>query len=148
MAPDFPPPLPQASFSPASPYLPFGNSYRILVVDDELCIRQVLSALLRDENHQVEVAANGFDALQSFRRSAPDIVLTDRAMPGMDGEQLAREIKKLSPDTPVILVTGLAPRPYNERVIDAMVPKPFTRASLCQVMSAALISRAGKQVAA
>ena len=61
---------------------------RILVVDDEVNARTALCELLRDEGYVVESAADGFKALGKVADFAPDLVLTDLKMPGMDGIQL------------------------------------------------------------
>ena len=63
------------------------------------------------------------------------MVLTDRAMPGMSGDELALAIKRVAPQTPVILVTGFAPSPAEELPgIDAVVKKPFTMATLSEAI--------------
>jgi len=84
---------------------PPGNAH-ILLVDDEPQLREVLLEFLRVDHHQVVVAADGAEALEKFRPGKFDVVITDKAMPGMSGEQLAAEIKRQSPSTPVILLTG------------------------------------------
>ena len=63
---------------------------RILVVDDEVNARTALAELLRDEGYAVETAADGFKALGKLEEFAPDLVLTDLKMPGMDGHPAAR----------------------------------------------------------
>ncbi len=122
---------------------------KILLVDDELCIRQIFADLFRAEGHRCATAANGYEALEKFETEPWDVVLTDRAMPGMDGEQLAREIKNRAPATPVILITGYAAGAQDNDAIDAIVPKPFTRQALWEVISGCLAARpAGLEEAA
>lgn len=79
---------------------------KILLVDDEEGIRKVLGISLADGGYEVFTAENGEEALKVFRRLRPPIVLTDIKMPGMDGITLLRRIKKESPDTEVIMITG------------------------------------------
>ena len=78
----------------------------ILLVDDEEGIRKVLGILLTDMGYQVHTAATGTEALQTFKKLRPPIVLTDIKMPEMDGIALLRELKQISPDTEVIMITG------------------------------------------
>ena len=66
---------------------------RILVVDDEVNARTALPELLRDEGYAVETAADGFKALGKIEEFAPDLVLTDLKMPGMDGIELLDKIR-------------------------------------------------------
>jgi PAS domain S-box-containing protein len=79
---------------------------KILLVDDEEGIRKVVGLAIRDMGHDTSVAANGQEALEIFARETPAIVITDLRMPGMDGLELLREIKRRSPDTEVIIITG------------------------------------------
>lgn len=79
---------------------------KILLVDDEEGIRKVLSISLTDSGYQVLTAENGEEALRIFRTEQPDIVLSDIKMPGMDGIDLLKRIKRENPDTEVILITG------------------------------------------
>ncbi|NNG00467.1 MAG: response regulator [Desulfobacteraceae bacterium] len=79
---------------------------KILLVDDELGIRKVLGISLADLGYEVMVAENGREALELFHRNTPPIVLTDIKMPVMDGVQLLQHIKRASPETEVIMLTG------------------------------------------
>jgi CheY-like chemotaxis protein len=108
---------------------------RILVVDDEQAVRFVLCSLLEAQGHNVEACANGFEGLERFHSESFDMVLTDRAMPGMTGDELAVAIKRAAPRTPVILVTGFAPDANEELPgIDAVVRKPFTMSTLSEAI--------------
>lgn len=78
----------------------------ILVVDDEAYIRKTLSDLLADEGFEVSNASNGYEALKSIEKELPDLVLLDIWMPGIDGIETLKEIKKLAPELPVVMITG------------------------------------------
>jgi signal transduction histidine kinase len=78
----------------------------ILLVDDEEGIRKVLGIALSDMGYHVRAAENGVEALRIITDERPPIVLTDIKMPEMDGIELLRRLKKVSPDTEVIMVTG------------------------------------------
>ena len=79
---------------------------KILLVDDEEGIRTVLGITLSDMGYDVVTAHNGEEALEIFRKTTPDIVLTDIRMPGIDGVELLRKIKGESPNTEVIMISG------------------------------------------
>ena len=78
----------------------------VLVVDDEPSIVQSLSGLLSDEGYKVSTAVDGYEALKVVDSDSPDLVLLDIWMPGMDGIETLKEIKKYHPHTQVIIITG------------------------------------------
>ena len=78
----------------------------ILLVDDEEDIRQVLEMALKDSGYHVLSASNSQEALNVFAEKQPPIVMTDIKMPGMDGIELLQRIKRMSPETEVVMVTG------------------------------------------
>ena len=78
----------------------------ILIVDDEPSILQTLSGLLSDEGFEVTTAANGYEALKIIDAESPDLVLLDIWMPGIDGIETLKEIKKENPTIQVIIITG------------------------------------------
>ncbi len=107
-----------------------GNAgARILVVDDEEHVRDALADMLRLTHHEVVVAAQGHEALECFRAAPFDLVLTDLAMPGMSGWQVAQAVKELRPDVPVVLVTGwgveLPAEQLRANGVDRVMTKPF-----------------------
>ena len=78
----------------------------ILIVDDEPSILKTLGGLLQDEGFEVITAANGYEALKLIEKESPDLVLLDIWMPGIDGIQTLKEIKKENPYIQVIIITG------------------------------------------
>ena len=78
----------------------------ILIVDDEPSILQSLGGLLSDEGFEIVTALNGYEALKIIDRESPDLVLLDIWMPGIDGIETLKEIKKGNPYIQVIIITG------------------------------------------
>ncbi|MGI4854789.1 MAG: response regulator transcription factor [Janthinobacterium lividum] len=77
---------------------------RILVVDDERQITRMLRMALQSSGYAVDTAANGVEGLQKFEAQQPDLVITDLAMPGMDGLELTRAVRRLAA-TPIIVLS-------------------------------------------
>ena len=102
---------------------------RILVVDDEPQITRVLRTSLQSNGHEVSVAADGADALEKFIKSQPDLVITDLAMPGVDGIELTREIRERS-QTPIIVLSvrnqDAAKVAALDEGADDYITKPFS----------------------
>ncbi|HSL62796.1 MAG TPA: response regulator [Desulfotignum sp.] len=82
------------------------TQFDILVVDDEADIREVLEIALLDMGHRVFLAPDGKTALALCEKQHPPIVITDIKMPVMDGIELLKQVKRQSPDTQVIMITG------------------------------------------
>lgn len=78
----------------------------VLIVDDETTIIESLEGILSDDGFEVMHAFNGYDALKKIETHSPDIVLLDIWMPGMDGIETLKEIKKIAPYLPVVMITG------------------------------------------
>ncbi len=79
---------------------------KILVVDDEANARGALSEILREEGYETETAADGFKALGKLGAFAPDLVLTDLKMPGLDGISLLDEVRAAAPQSVVVVMTA------------------------------------------
>jgi DNA-binding NtrC family response regulator len=79
---------------------------RILIVDDEANARTALAELLRDEGFQVETAADGFKALPKLEEFAPDLLLTDLKMPGLDGLELMQRAREGDPEIASVVMTA------------------------------------------
>jgi len=103
---------------------------RILVVDDEMIVCESCKRILEDEGYEVEIALSGKEAFEKMRERPFDIVITDLKMPGIDGMEVLRTIRKEYPQTIVIMITGFS---TVETAVEAMklgafdyIPKPFT----------------------
>lgn len=81
---------------------------RILVVDDEQSLRIILSQVLADDGHEVSIAENAEEGLELFRKDPFPVVFTDIVMGNMNGLELLQEIKKINPETQVIIITSHA----------------------------------------
>ena len=79
---------------------------RILVIDDEKPIRNTLKEVLEYEDHQVEIASDGFDGLEKAKENRYDIILCDIKMPNMDGIEVLAKLESASPDVPIIMISG------------------------------------------
>jgi len=131
--------------APAVPAAPrVGNDELVLVVDDEVAIRQVTSAILRTRNYRVLLAASGEEALAARREHANEIELAivDLMMPGMGGLEFIRRLRVVSPGIRVVAVTGMEPGD-DRAVLAAMgvadiLLKPYVPHQLLEVVAQAL----------
>jgi signal transduction histidine kinase/ActR/RegA family two-component response regulator len=107
---------------------------KILIVDDDESARVLIKRFLELKKHTVLAVTTGQEALESFRREPVDLVITDRAMPDMGGDQIAVEIKRLSPTTPIIMLTGfgdiMTVRREKPDGVDCVLGKPITPSQL------------------
>jgi two-component system cell cycle sensor histidine kinase/response regulator CckA len=106
---------------------------RVLVVEDEAQVREVAARFLRRAGYEVLTASDAGTALELLASARSlDLVLTDSAMPGMRGEDLAIEISRVQPGLPVILMSGYADpaQPSTSGAVAAFVQKPFTMPAL------------------
>ena len=123
---------------------------RILVVDDEAPVREVLTEYFATEGYAVEAAGSGVEALTAIRGGRADLVLLDVRMPGLDGVQVLRRIRELDERVPVIMVTanedvGLARETLKLGAFD-YVAKPFDFDYLDRAVAAGL-ARVGEKTA-
>jgi signal transduction histidine kinase/ActR/RegA family two-component response regulator len=102
----------------------------VMVVDDDRDVREPLCAYLQRMGHSVRSAAGGVDALAQLAASPSDVVVSDVAMPGLDGLQLCARLRSEHPGLPVVLVSGTAshvePELLTEAGAAALLAKPFT----------------------
>ena len=99
-------------------------------MDDEPAIHLLVGLFLREAGCFVGDAKDGMEGLRMFKENSWDLVITDRAMPEMGGEQLAEEIRKISADVPLILITGSLTSDARVDLFDEILPKPFKRVDL------------------
>jgi ATP-dependent Lon protease len=118
------------------------RSFHVLVVDDEDIARTNLEYILKKEGYHVSTAINGADALEKVMASEFDLILTDLKMEKMDGMQLVESVKRISPHTDIVMITGFA---TVSSAVDALkkgaahyLPKPINldelRATVRQIL--------------
>jgi len=95
----------------------------ILIVDDNEQALSIRKVLLETRGYRVVACSNGEQALGAFQRGGIDLVLTDLVMPGVDGSQLIQEIKKYSPQTPAVLISGRVKIYERDTLADVFLPK-------------------------
>lgn len=122
----------------------------ILVAEDEPDLRANLERLLRLEGYRVSTVADGPAACAAVRALAPDLLVTDLMMPGMDGEALLRALRAdpAAAGLPVLLLTARAGDDDRGRALaagaDAVVHKPYQRQALLDCVRALLGRRGGR----
>lgn len=121
------------------------SSFNILVVDDEQDMRESLRDLLVREGYQIDLAANGMDAVDKILTKSYDVVLTDIVMPEMDGVELLKEIRKRGLECSVIMISGYS---TVEGAVDAIklgaedyFTKPFNNSEVLNVIEKVYKSR-------
>jgi GAF domain-containing protein/ActR/RegA family two-component response regulator len=133
-----PPPPPDTPAAPA-------RSLHCLVVDDEEIVAAVLGDMLASEGHDVEVVDSGREAIARFSAGAFDLVLTDLAMPGMTGWEVARAIKDIAPAVRVVLVSGfgveVSPEDLEAHGVDLVLAKPLRLQDIGSVVALARSAR-------
>lgn len=122
--------------------------YKILVVDDEFRIRQIIRKYAEFEGYTVEEAVDGMQAIEVCRSNDFDLIIMDVMMPELDGFSACREIKKFKPDTPIIMLSARGEE-YDkihgfELGSDDYVVKPFSPKELMMRVNAVIKRTTGK----
>jgi signal transduction histidine kinase len=122
-------------------------SFTILVVDDDVMIAEVTAALLEDLQHSVIVANSANEALDYLhqRHNDIDLMLTDHAMPGMTGIELAAKVRERWPDLRIILASGYAEIPTGEGLGLFRLAKPYRREELEVGVASVMAEYAGRR---
>jgi CheY-like chemotaxis protein len=105
------------------------RALHVLVVDDEPALCSLFCEMLQSDGHSTEWAADGSAALSKFSSGTFDLVITDQSIAWMTGRELAAEIKKLRPEVPVVLLTGLIEErggAGSSGPIDLLLAKPIS----------------------
>jgi CheY-like chemotaxis protein len=114
-----------------------GTGGKILIIDDNNDLRMVVSKMLSRLGYEVSSADSGENGLSVFFKNIFDIVLSDYEMPGMDGVAFACSVKRSSPHTPVVIMTGAGKETVFSRkstAVDAVISKPFSLAEIDQTI--------------
>jgi CheY-like chemotaxis protein len=102
----------------------------VLLVDDEAMVRMIIGEFPKIDGHTVEVADGGCDGLEKFHKGQFDLVVVDRAMPDMTGDQVAMAIRSADPNVPVVMLTGFSEMMKDAKekptAVDLVVGKPVT----------------------
>ena len=114
-----------------------GRKLKILVVDDEAPLREIIGEMLQREGHEVRLADGGRQALELFDAESFDAVFTDIGMPGMNGWELTRSIRARDGRIPMAVITGwgnaVGAQEQSEAGINWVVTKPFTAARISEL---------------
>jgi two-component system, cell cycle sensor histidine kinase and response regulator CckA len=113
---------------------------RILVVDDEESVREFAARALQNAGYEVAVATSGKEAMELAQRRGPfDGFIVDVVMPGMSGNELAQELRRVDPDAKILYFTGFSDRLFSEKQTlwahEAFVEKPMTIRGLLEAVS-------------
>jgi len=118
--------------------LPNAGAKRVLIVDDEPAILKVVGRVMDLGGYESAGVLNGAAALSAMATEHWDLVITDRAMPGMSGDDLALALKQRAPEMPVIMLTGFPEAVGRRELFEAVVAKPFDCDGLLAVVAQAL----------
>ena len=113
---------------------------KILIVDDEVSIVNLMNSMLSANGYEAISATNGKEGLEQYNKEHPDLVITDIIMPDMEGIELIRNLRKLDKDLPVVVMSG---NPTGQQFLKtaallgakSTLNKPFSTAELLNIIS-------------
>lgn len=115
---------------------------KILVIDDENIVRISCKKILSPEGFEVALASDGYEAIELIKKDTYDIIITDLKMPKMDGLEVLEWIKKNSPSSKVIVITGFSTPEIAEKAVATgaagYLEKPFTPETLLSVVQSVI----------
>jgi len=115
-----------------------SDKKNILVVNDEPAIRQILANMLKDRGYNVVMAEDGYKAIEKAKEIPFSITFLDIRMPGIDGVETLKEIKKISPETKFVMMTGYPHKNLEKEAIKqgayTVIYKPFDRKKVIAIV--------------
>ncbi len=131
--------LPSAIIETPPPSVEMGRQLRILLVDDDSLVSMNTAYMLMDLGHSVLEAPSAAHAIKLLETDALfDVMITDYAMPGMTGLDLATRVKQFKPKLPIVLATGYAELPPHASIGFPRLDKPYTQEQLAEALDAAI----------
>ena len=124
------------------PVLKFKGKHQILVVDDEVIIRDLLSDVLIEQNYDVILAKDGFEGLELYKKNEQTIglIILDIIMPGMTGKEVFEKIREINGKAKIIITSGYSKQKVTESLIangaNGFLPKPFNIDKLLGIIKA------------
>jgi CheY-like chemotaxis protein len=116
----------------------------VLVIEDNDLLREIIGLMLADAGHRVTLARDGREGLRNLARQTVDVVVSDVAMPGLDGWDVARAVRQAAPHVGIVLMSGTF-EPGDRGTARAggvvLLPKPFALHELTEAIERALASR-------
>lgn len=117
----------------------------ILIVDDEETALNIRKLVVEQAGYAVATASGAREAMELLRGQPVDLVLSDQIMPGMDGAELAREIKGIWPRLPVLLLSGVSELPEGVEFVDGFLSKTDGPVRMLETIAATLAGSTGSQ---
>lgn len=125
----------------------FDRTLKVLVVDDDTRVRDTMKRFLETAGHKVELAESGATGLEALKKGPFDLVMVDRSMPDMNGDQLAAAVKKSHPEMRIIMLTGfggvLQSMPDAPRHVDSILGKPISYKELLAAIEELMTDETG-----